>query len=187
MSSTEEETDAESSQKQPDEEKKNNDMKPTLEAENDQSEGDIEQPTISNSNSKKVDREPKKQILDTDETEIVAKPQRCSNRMVVIGALILVVIALAVGLGVGLSKRNNSNDFITKNAGSIPFAYSCSKDNDCEIKDVRNCCGYYPKCVNTDYEPKSGNACKGGMSGVCGFPSINKCVCTGGECEGLFM
>ena len=65
--------------------------------------------------------------------------------------------------------------------------YSCEIDEDCEIKDVRNCCGYYPKCVNTNFEPDPdfvNNICeKEELVEICGFPEINQCICVNKKCE----
>ena len=67
--------------------------------------------------------------------------------------------------------------------------YSCSVPADCAIKDVGNCCGYYPACVNADsptFPEKVKAACaSSGMAGVCGFPSIQSCECLEGRCTGV--
>lgn len=64
---------------------------------------------------------------------------------------------------------------------------SCDTDADCAVKDVGNCCGYYPSCVNkdspTDPEGVKAQCAKGGMSSVCGFPEISACTCNAGTCE----
>lgn len=68
--------------------------------------------------------------------------------------------------------------------------YSCSADADCDIKDVHNCCGYFPKCVNKnaktdpDYVRK---ACGEGLASVCGFPAIDGCKCAEKKCSGTFQ
>jgi hypothetical protein len=73
-------------------------------------------------------------------------------------------------------------------AGGAALDYSCSSDSDCEVKNVGNCCGYYPACVNkdsqTDPEAVRAECQKEGRAGVCGFPSINSCQCVQGRCEG---
>jgi hypothetical protein len=68
--------------------------------------------------------------------------------------------------------------------GAVDF--SCNDDSDCEIKDVRNCCGYFPACVNRDSETfpeqvRERCAMEGRM-GVCGFPEINACSCVEKRC-----
>ena len=67
--------------------------------------------------------------------------------------------------------------------------YSCRTDADCTIKDVGNCCGYYPACVNVDsptFPEQVLAACAASdMAGVCGFPSLSGCRCVEGHCEGI--
>jgi hypothetical protein len=59
-------------------------------------------------------------------------------------------------------------------AGMNPYA--CRQASDCTIRNVGNCCGYYPRCVNANaiLTPPD---CSGGMAGVCGFPTITSCEC----------
>jgi len=63
---------------------------------------------------------------------------------------------------------------------------SCRADADCVIKDVRNCCGAMPACVNVDAKidpSKMQEDCKrGGMAAVCGFQAIESCKCARGQC-----
>lgn len=63
---------------------------------------------------------------------------------------------------------------------------SCKTDADCTVKDLGNCCGYYPACVNVDAktDPKAVQAqcAKTGMASVCGFPEISGCQCVKGQC-----
>ncbi len=72
---------------------------------------------------------------------------------------------------------------------SANIDYSCTRDEDCTIKDVHNCCGYYPRCSNkdsyTDPELVKELCQKKGMVSVCGFPTIKSCKCTGGLCTGV--
>ena len=67
--------------------------------------------------------------------------------------------------------------------------YSCSTDAQCTIKDIGNCCGAYPACVNRDsptFPEQVQAACAAqGLSGVCGFPAINGCRCIEQRCEGV--
>ena len=71
-------------------------------------------------------------------------------------------------------------------SGSVVLDMSCKTDADCAVKDVGNCCGYYPACVNKDSptDPAGVRAqCQSkGMVGVCGFPSITSCQCRSGQC-----
>lgn len=64
--------------------------------------------------------------------------------------------------------------------------YSCTIDADCTVKNVGNCCGYYPACVNIDsptFPDQVKAACAAsGTSSVCGFPAIGGCQCVEGRC-----
>ena len=64
--------------------------------------------------------------------------------------------------------------------------YSCTTDADCTVKDVGNCCGYYPACVNVDsptFPERVKAQCEAeGMSSICGFPEIGSCMCKAGRC-----
>ncbi|MBA2237794.1 MAG: hypothetical protein H0W24_03720 [Lysobacter sp.] len=69
----------------------------------------------------------------------------------------------------------------------VELDVSCSRDADCTVKDVGNCCGYYPACVNvdspTDPEAVKARCASEGTMSVCGFPSISSCQCVAGKCE----
>lgn len=71
--------------------------------------------------------------------------------------------------------------------GSVDF--SCTTDADCAIKDVGNCCGAYPACVNrnspTFPEQVKAQCAAQGLSSVCGYPSITGCQCVEGKCDGV--
>ncbi len=63
---------------------------------------------------------------------------------------------------------------------------SCRTSADCAVKDVGNCCGAMPACVNKD-SPTDPAAVKAqcqakGMMGVCGFREITACECDNGQC-----
>lgn len=65
-------------------------------------------------------------------------------------------------------------------------AEACTVDADCAVKNVGNCCGYYPQCVNVDYRPNPAAvqaACaREGRSSICGYPEIHGCRCIEGQC-----
>jgi hypothetical protein len=65
--------------------------------------------------------------------------------------------------------------------------YSCTTDADCAVKDVGNCCGYYPACVNTNSptfpEQVKAECAQNDMQSVCGFRDIEGCACVEGRCE----
>lgn len=64
---------------------------------------------------------------------------------------------------------------------------SCGSSADCAVKDVGNCCGYYPACVNKDSQtfPEQVKAqCEQeGRMSVCGFRQISGCQCVEERCE----
>jgi hypothetical protein len=70
-------------------------------------------------------------------------------------------------------------------AGEID--YSCTTDADCAVKDIGNCCGYYPACVNANSptfpEQVKAECAKNDMQSICGFREIEGCVCLEGRCE----
>lgn len=65
--------------------------------------------------------------------------------------------------------------------------YSCKADSDCAVKNVGNCCGAMPACVNKDspVDPAAvqSQCAKDGRAGVCGFREIESCSCNSGRCE----
>lgn len=64
---------------------------------------------------------------------------------------------------------------------------SCRVDADCTVKNVGNCCGYYPACVNVSAEtfPEQVKAAceREGRMAICGFPEIQSCRCVAQRCE----
>ncbi len=111
--------------------------------------------------------------------------------------LILLMIFFTLFL-IGCSQEAEQNKTITKeqakndttttlNKYYSSIDYSCKADSDCEIKDVRNCCGYYPQCVNKNAatDPRLVNAlCQAeGSASICGFEEISKCWCINNRCE----
>lgn len=66
---------------------------------------------------------------------------------------------------------------------------SCRTDADCAVKDVGNCCGRFPLCVNRDakVDPAAVRAqcAKDGMASTCGFQEVGGCQCVQGRCENL--
>lgn len=64
---------------------------------------------------------------------------------------------------------------------------SCKVAGDCEVKNVGNCCGYFPACVNADspVDPEAVRAecARSGTSAACGFADIQACECVQGQCR----
>ncbi|MEL1265610.1 hypothetical protein [Pseudoxanthomonas putridarboris] len=65
--------------------------------------------------------------------------------------------------------------------------YSCRSNADCAVKDVGNCCGAMPACVNkdspTDPQAVQAQCAASGRMGICGFVDITACQCVSGRCE----
>ena len=70
--------------------------------------------------------------------------------------------------------------------GPVQVVRSCKTDSDCVVKDVGNCCGAMPSCVNkdspTDPAGVRAQCAKDGMASVCGFTEIAGCRCANGQC-----
>ncbi len=66
---------------------------------------------------------------------------------------------------------------------------SCKTDADCAIKDVGSCCGYNPRCVNSNSptfpEQVKAQCAEQGRQSICGFPAISGCQCVKGQCAGI--
>lgn len=67
---------------------------------------------------------------------------------------------------------------------SPPVSYACEEAADCTVKDVGNCCGYYPRCVNVD-SPTSEPVCAPDVASVCGWPDITHCTCVENRCRSM--
>ena len=97
--------------------------------------------------------------------------------------ILLLILALAFIFIIGCQSQSYENN--AKNAD----AYFCNANSDCEIKDVHNCCGYYPRCVNKGYIPDIEAVMRKceqeGMASICGFPDITNCKCIDNECKSM--
>ena len=74
-----------------------------------------------------------------------------------------------------------------RQAGAITVDYACGSNADCAVKDVGNCCGSMPACVNknspTDPQGVRAQCAASGMAGICGFAEVTACQCVSGRCE----
>lgn len=72
-------------------------------------------------------------------------------------------------------------------ASPVKIDTSCRTHADCTVKNVGNCCGYYPACVNvnspTDPKGVQAECARSGRMSVCGFREISGCQCVNGQCE----
>ncbi|HEY1136176.1 MAG TPA: hypothetical protein VGE64_01670 [Xanthomonadaceae bacterium] len=66
---------------------------------------------------------------------------------------------------------------------------ACKTDADCAVKNVGNCCGAFPACVNkdakTDPQAVQAQCAKDGMASICGFKEISGCQCVQGTCQDI--
>jgi len=69
----------------------------------------------------------------------------------------------------------------------VKLDFACKTDTDCAVKNVGNCCGAKPACVNanspTDPEGVKAECARKGMMAMCGFKPIEGCQCVQGQCK----
>ena len=74
-----------------------------------------------------------------------------------------------------------------REAGAITVDYACKSSADCAVKNVGNCCGAMPACVNknspTDPQGVQAQCAASGRMGICGFADVTACQCVSGRCE----
>lgn len=108
--------------------------------------------------------------------------------------LIAVVSAVLLALTLGACAAPPAGSPSTPGPGSGSAATalpdldaSCRVDADCEVKNVGNCCGYQPACLNRNARPDPdavmAHCAQSGMASVCGFQDIQACACVRNRCE----
>lgn len=74
-----------------------------------------------------------------------------------------------------------------KTGSALEVDDRCAVDADCAVKNVGNCCGEYPACVNknspTFPEQVKADCAREGRMAICGFPVISGCRCIEQRCE----
>ncbi|WP_430540153.1 hypothetical protein [Pseudoxanthomonas mexicana] len=74
-----------------------------------------------------------------------------------------------------------------REAGAVTVDYACRTSADCAVKNVGNCCGAMPACVNkdspTDPQGVQAQCAASGRMSVCGFAEVTACQCVSGRCE----
>jgi hypothetical protein len=76
----------------------------------------------------------------------------------------------------------------TGEAASTPAQrLACTSDAQCVVKNIGNCCGYFPACVHRD-QPVDPLAVQRrcaelGMQSICGFAEIAGCACVDSVCK----
>lgn len=75
---------------------------------------------------------------------------------------------------------------VGERADPVQVVRSCRTDADCVVKNVGNCCGAYPACVNkdspTDPAGVRARCAAEGRASVCGFTEVEGCRCAAGQC-----
>ncbi|MET0582020.1 MAG: hypothetical protein ABWZ08_08615 [Pseudoxanthomonas sp.] len=68
----------------------------------------------------------------------------------------------------------------------VAVVTTCKTNADCAVKNVGNCCGAMPACVNkdspTDPAAVQAQCAAKGMMSTCGFAEISSCQCDNGQC-----
>jgi hypothetical protein len=100
---------------------------------------------------------------------------------------ILIVLTLAVTMSACSVRGQAVADSSAAEAASATSTpLTCKTAADCTVKDVGNCCGYFPACVHRDQavDPEAVKAqCeRDGRAGICGFAEISSCACSEGQC-----
>jgi hypothetical protein len=94
------------------------------------------------------------------------------------------LVALLLLLAACANAPAHSSD--APKAAADDVDYTCKVDADCAVKDVGNCCGRYPACVNRESptfpDRVKAECAKKGEMGICGFPEIKGCACVEGRC-----
>lgn len=110
------------------------------------------------------------------------------NLILLLVAALVVTVLIVLGLLVFLDSSQNAHSPENRDLQGEDLEKTyCETDADCVIKDMRNCCGYNPKCVNKDYpepdpEEVARECAKSNMTSICGFPAIESCKCENNTC-----
>ncbi len=121
---------------------------------------------------------------------------------IAVAALILAISLVAAGC-VQQQQTETSPDVATAPEQSPPekaapgtlkayydsIDYSCSSSEDCEVKNIGNCCGEDKKCVNRNSRPDPQQVielcAKEGASSICGFKDTKACECKSRKCQAV--
>lgn len=85
------------------------------------------------------------------------------------------------------SPKPTGGNLPPREAGAVTVDYACRTSADCMVKNVGNCCGAMPACVNkdspTDPQGVQAQCAASGRMSVCGFAEVTACQCVSGRCE----
>ncbi|MCC8624835.1 hypothetical protein [Xanthomonas vesicatoria] len=98
----------------------------------------------------------------------------------------LLLMALLVLMGCVAAPPTDAATPPPTSAKPVTVTTTCKVDADCTVKNVGNCCGAFPACVNvtsaTDPQGVMAQCQSSGMMSVCGFREISACQCVSGQC-----
>jgi len=84
-------------------------------------------------------------------------------------------------------KERQADSTVAPASTPVKLDFACKTDADCAVKNVGNCCGAKPACVNanspTDPEGVKAECARKGMMSMCGFKPIEGCQCVQGQCK----
>ncbi len=94
------------------------------------------------------------------------------------GSIPLCLLALFLALSLPVSITFAADELSRVNT-------SCEVDADCAVKDLRNCCGLYPACVNTAavINTELDDPQCDGFASICGYETITECHCQDHQCQ----
>lgn len=108
---------------------------------------------------------------------------RQTGKYVTWAVCLFLLLVTGVGLAMAASQKEAS---VPQESAQATPSVSCQTSSDCVIKDVGNCCGYFPACVNvnakTDPEGVKKKCEQDGMASICGFADIQSCSCVNQRC-----
>ncbi|MDR7134906.1 hypothetical protein J2X06_002115 [Lysobacter niastensis] len=109
--------------------------------------------------------------------------------LITLSLLALAACAAAPAGGSGQSAQSQTSPPASVSAvpAKVKIDSTCRSDADCAIKNVGNCCGEFPACVNvnspTDPAGVQAECARTGRMSVCGFRQIQGCQCVQGQCQ----
>ena len=120
---------------------------------------------------------------------VVIRPALMRLALISLSLLALAACVAAPDGGAGQSAQSPASPPASVPAGpaNVKIDSSCRSDADCTVKNVGNCCGEYPACVNvdspTDPAGVQAECARSGRMSVCGFRQIQGCQCVQGQCQ----
>ncbi len=86
-----------------------------------------------------------------------------------------------------VARKERNRPQTPEDAAPVKLDRNCRGDADCAVKNVGNCCGALPACVNvnspTDPEGVQRECARSGRMSVCGFKPVEGCQCVQGQCK----